>query len=87
MRLMSKLEKLVERFKSEPKDFTWDEMVKLLHNLGFEDVENSKTGGSRRKFYNMDKNIVINLHKPHPRPYISYMLQQVIAKLTEEKML
>ena len=85
---MSKLEKLVERLKTKPNDFTWDELVKLLHNLGFEDVENSKTGGSRRKFYNVTQNVAINLHKPHPRPYIKiYMLQQVIAKLTEEKML
>ena len=32
-RLMSKVEKLAERLKTKPKDFTWDELVKLLHNL------------------------------------------------------
>ena len=85
---MSKVEKLTERLKTKPKDFTWDELVKLLHNLDFEDVDNGKTGGSRRKFYNRTRNVTINLHKPHPSPYIKgYMLQQIIAKLTEEKIL
>jgi hypothetical protein len=33
---MSKKDKLIARFKAEPVDFTWDELVKIMHNLGFE---------------------------------------------------
>jgi hypothetical protein len=31
---MSKIEKLIERFKSYPKDFTWEELVKILAYYG-----------------------------------------------------
>jgi hypothetical protein len=48
-------------------------------------MPNGKTGGSRYKFYNKDKNIIINLDKSHPSHYLkSYVLQQVKVKLSEE---
>ena len=31
---MSKVEKLIEKLKSKPKDFTWDEMIKVLNYFG-----------------------------------------------------
>lgn len=37
---MSKLEKQIERLKSKPKDYTYDEANRLLNNLGF--YENNK---------------------------------------------
>ena len=36
---MSKAEKLIERFKNMPTDFTFDEMVKFLSIFGYE-IEN-----------------------------------------------
>ncbi len=33
---MSKHQKLLDRFKEEPKDFTWNELVRLLTGLGYE---------------------------------------------------
>ena len=53
---MSKVEKLIEKLKSKPKDFTWDEMIKVLNYFGFEQMAQGKTGGSRRKFVNKEKN-------------------------------
>ena len=32
---MSKVEKLIEKLKSRPKDFTWDEMLRVLTHFGF----------------------------------------------------
>ena len=32
---MSRRDKLVERFKDKPKDFTWDELVRLLSGCGY----------------------------------------------------
>ena len=82
---MAKLGKLIARLKSCPKDFSFDELSRLLNNLNFEEIGNSKTGGSRRKFYHRDKNIMINLHKPHPSPYLKvYAIKQVKEKLLEE---
>ena len=82
---MSKLTKLILRFKSLPKDFSWDELTKILISFGFIEIANNKTGGSRRKCYCKNKNIIINLHKPHPSPYLKiYALKQVREKLLEE---
>ena len=82
---MSKLTKLVLRFNSLTKDFSWDELTKMLISFGFNEITNNKTGGSRRKFYCKEKNIIINLHKPHPSPYLKiYALKQVKIKLLEE---
>jgi hypothetical protein len=62
---MAKIDKLVERFLTKPRDLTWDEMVSILSHFGFSEIRTGKTGGSRRKFANSKKNI-ISLHKPHP---------------------
>lgn len=78
---MSKIEKLIEKLLSNPKNFTWDELVKLLNHFGYYEIAKGKTGGSRRKFVNSNKD-VINLHKPHPRPIVKpYVLNQIINKL------
>jgi mRNA-degrading endonuclease RelE of RelBE toxin-antitoxin system len=49
---MSKHEKLIKRFKSQPKDFTYEEMKTLLNRLGYEEENKGKTSGSRVIFYN-----------------------------------
>jgi hypothetical protein len=51
-------------------------------------MDKGKTGGSRRKFFNRDKNLIINLHKPHPSSIIkSYAINQIIEKLEEESII
>lgn len=52
---MSKLEKEIERLKSKPKDFTYDELKIILNNFGFIENNKGKTSGSRVKF--IDKKI------------------------------
>ncbi len=80
---MGKLEKMIERLKSNPKDFTFEEMQTLLLALGFELSNKGKTSGSRVKFFKDGAFII--LHKPHPRKeLLSYQIKQIIETLSEE---
>lgn len=42
---MTKKNKLLERFLSVPKDFTFDELKTLLQSMGFEVENKGKTSG------------------------------------------
>ena len=80
---MGKLEKMIERLKSNPKDFTFDEMQSLLSSLGFEISNKGKTSGSRVKFHK--DGILISLHKPHPRKeLLAYQIKQIVEILLAE---
>ena len=75
---MIELEKLKERLKLIPKDFTYNEAKTLLNKLGFVEFNKGKTSGSRVKFQRNDVNIL--LHKPHPsnemkRVYVKQLLE------------
>ena len=79
---MSQLSKLIARLCSKPKDFTWDELEKIVAARGFVLLKAGKTGGSRRKFYNAATNEVLDLHKPHPGNILKpYQLALIIEKL------
>lgn len=78
---MSKIDKLIEKLKSKPKNFTWDELLKVLNHFGFKQIGQGKTGGSRRKFVNDNKEVII-LHEPHPQKVLkSYQLDIIIECL------
>ena len=80
---MSKLEKEIERLKSKPKDYTYEEMKNLLNKLGFYEYNKGKTSGSRVTFIN-ENNIKIDLHRPHPSNIIKmYKIKEIIRKLIE----
>ena len=83
---MGKKEKLIARLKSNPKDFTFEEMETLLTTLGFEKSNKGKTSGSRVKF--IKDNIPIILHKPHPRKeLLEYQVKQIIEILEKEELI
>lgn len=84
---MTKREKLIERFLTKPKDFTWDELVNVLNGFGYNQMSVGKTAGSRVRFIHPNLS-VITLHKPHPRPLIKqYQLDQIINLLGQEELL
>jgi hypothetical protein len=60
--------KLIERFKRQPKDFTWEELVRLFGYFGFFVYNKGKTSGSRVIFSNGGKEYI--MHKPHPKNII-----------------
>lgn len=83
---MSKKEKLIERLKSNPKDFTFEELQTVLEAFGFELSNQGRTSGSRVKF--LKGNIAVVLHKPHPRKeLLDYQIKQVIETLAREELL
>jgi hypothetical protein len=47
---MTKKDKLLVRFLSIPRDFTFDELTTLLLSMGFEIENKGKTSGSRVAF-------------------------------------
>jgi hypothetical protein len=67
---MSKAEKLLQRFLTKPKDFTYDELARLLKGFGFVEAKLGKTAGSRVAFINHQAKSIIRLHKPHPKPVL-----------------
>lgn len=80
---MAEHEKLIERFSSKPKDFTWAELTALLQGFGYEEVTGGKTGGSRRRFIH-DTAPAIFLHKPHPGNELKmYQVKEVFNVLVE----
>lgn len=81
---MSRFEKLLERFKSFPKDFTYDELRALLNHMGFVESNRGKTSGSRVCFFREKDDRIIMIHKPHPENNIKRCyLKQIYATLKE----
>ncbi|MBE7444642.1 MAG: type II toxin-antitoxin system HicA family toxin [Planctomycetia bacterium] len=75
---MGRFEKLLKRFLSKPKDFSYDELTRLLASLGYEKVSTGKTAGSRVAFVNPETRHIIKLHRPHPRPELKrYQLDDI----------
>ena len=84
---MSKIEKEIERLKSKPKDFTYDELKFLLNKLGFLEYNKGKTSGSSVKFID-NYGRKIELHRPHPSNIIkSYKMIDIIQKLKEWRLI
>ncbi|MCR4559275.1 MAG: type II toxin-antitoxin system HicA family toxin [Bacteroidales bacterium] len=78
---MSRNDKLIERFKTLPTDFTFEEMVKLLAIFGYELENKGKTSGSRVEFHH-DEYQAIMFHKPHPSNIIKgYVIKLVFKQL------
>jgi HicA toxin of bacterial toxin-antitoxin, len=79
--------KLLDRFRQQPADFKWDELVRLLRNFGYEVDAKGKTSGSRVRFVRHGYPS-INLHRPYPRTIVRrYQLRQLRAFLIAEGLL
>ena len=85
---MGTKDKLIERFKRQPKDFTFDELTRLFRILGFEVSQKGKTSGSRVEFVNNEKELSYGAHKPHPDSAIkSYVMKQILDFFTLNKLI
>ncbi len=81
---MSQTEKAIERLKSCPKDYTFEEASALLSRMGFEEQNKGKTSGSRVRFYRAKDGKKIDLHKPHPQSIMkSYVVKELIKFLED----
>jgi len=82
---MGRKDKLLLRFLSLPKDFTFNETVRLLNDFGFREVGTGKTGGSRVRFKNEDFPMnIIKFHKPHPESTVKSYVLANIKEILEE---
>ena len=82
---MGKKEKLIEKLRSNPKDFTFDEAEALLGFFDYKLYNKGKTSGSRVLFISADHASKIILHKPHPRKeLLTYQIKQLIEALEQE---
>ena len=79
---MNKKETLVKRFRTLPKDFTFEEVVTLFQIYGFSLENKGSTSGSRIKFYNKHDENAFIMHKPHPSNIIKgYMMRDILNYL------
>ncbi|MBR6002512.1 MAG: type II toxin-antitoxin system HicA family toxin [Bacteroidales bacterium] len=83
---MSKKDKLKERFKKLPNDFSFDELVRLFASVGFMLDNKGSTSGSRARFRNGDN--VYCLHRPHPENIVKRgVLKNIYDYLKSQKLL
>ena len=82
---MSKTEKLLLRFLSRPKDFTFEELSRLLKSFGYEETKTGKTSGSRVTFYNVKLDDMIKFHKPHPSKIMKQCYLREIKQQLRDK--
>lgn len=86
---MSKKDKLLNKLKSRPKDFTYQEAKTLLEMLGFYEYQKGKTSGSRMAFINLKNKLEIKIHKPHPgnvlKPYQVEIILEGIKRMEEKQ--
>ena len=76
---MTSIKKLKERLYTLPKDFTWNELVRVLASFGYEEL---KSGGTSARKFKDERSHIINLHKPHPGSIVkSYAMRYVAEEL------
>ena len=63
---MSKEEKMIQRLKAIPKDYTYSEAVILASRFGYKEYTKGTTSGSRVLLMRESDHCKILLHKPHP---------------------
>ena len=84
---MGQKEKLIQKLKSRPKDFTFQEAETLLGCLTYQRFNKGKTSGSRVLFYSEGRAPIL-LHKPHPRKeLLEYQVKQLLEVLEQEGLL
>jgi hypothetical protein len=84
---MSKREKLVQRFLTLPRDFTWKELISMLTGFGYDLAASGAMSGSRVRFLHANRPPII-LHKPHPDQVLKrYQMEQVFEHLKAEGLL
>jgi predicted RNA binding protein YcfA (HicA-like mRNA interferase family) len=82
---MSSKEKLVKRFLSLPRDFTFEEVIRLFALCGFVLSNKGHSSGSRVAFVHDDE--VFTMHKPHPGNIVKRGTLRNIKEYLDDKQL
>jgi hypothetical protein len=85
---MTREKKLIAKFLSKPKDFTYEEMKKMLGRFGYREMKGGKASGSRVAFLHEGTGHIIRLHKPHPKNILKrYQLDFIEDELKRKEIL
>ena len=76
--LVTFAERLIEHFCKLPKDFTYEETLKLLSSYGYNEHNKGATSGSRVRFKNEQTGQYIDIHKPHPGSIMKEWMMKAI---------
>ena len=81
---MGKEEKMIQRLKSVPSDYTYTEARAIAIRFGYEEHNKGSTSGSRVMFFRPPDRRKILLHKPHPGDIMKkYAVRQFLDRLIE----
>ena len=81
---MGQKEKLIQRLKTKPKDFSFNDAEALLGYLDYSLVNKGKTSGSRVMFVSETHGSIL-LHRPHPQKELkTYQIKQLKKFLEQE---
>ena len=84
---MGQKEKLIEKLKAKPRNFTFDDAARLLGFLNYTISNKGKTSGSRVMFTSPQHPPIL-LHKPHPcKELLEYQIKQLLEILEQEGLL
>ena len=82
---MGTVDKLINRFRNKPKDFTFSELKRMLNHFGYVQAEGS---GSRVVFANDTIGHKMKLHKPHPEKILKrYQIDYIEVELKTKGLL
>lgn len=85
---MGSKEKLIERFLAQPKDFTYDEVVRLFGIFGYSESHKGSTSGSRVEFISQNGQDSYFMHKPHPSNIIKgYVMKQLLVYVRDNNLI
>lgn len=77
----------MERLRSKPRDFTFEDAETLLGYLSYKRSNKGRTSGSRVMFVS-EEHPPILMHKPHPRKeLLAYQVRQLVETLEQEGLL
>lgn len=81
---MGQKEKLIQKLRSRPADFTFEEAESLLRYFNYSRSNKGRTSGSRVMFTS-ERYAPVLLHKPHPRKeLLAYQVKQLVEVLEQE---
>jgi len=81
--MVSKIDKLISKLKSDPKDYKFSELQKVFEHFGYTTDNAGRTSGSIVSFISSDRTFVI--HRPHPGDEMqSWAIRKAVKFLREE---
>ena len=81
---MGSIERLKLELKSRPRSFTWQDMRRVLHSVGYSEITGGKTSGSRVRFTHPTAAPIV-LHRPHPGNQMKQYAIRLVADTLESE--